>query len=277
MGLMSSHTKQTSPLDQLISLLKQTHAQKMLNRESLRMIEGVVHVATRHVRDVMIPRAKMVVIEHNLTIDEALTKITSSRHSRFPVIGDDRDEVLGILLAKDVLAIKTAQKKAPIKNLVRPAVLIPESKRLDVLLKEFRLNRNHMAIILDEYGSVAGLVTIEDVLEQIVGNIEDEFDVDVDDQSIHPLNDDEFSIKASTPIETFNSHFSVSLDQDSAASFHTIGGLVLNHFGYLPSQGEKISIPPMIFTVLKASNRQLFSLTCRALPPENDSTDNKTP
>src|SRR3990167_5829228 len=194
---------------QLFNLLYDAKKRELLDQDAFTMIEGVLRVSEMKVRDIMIPRAQMVVVAHDATIEQVLPIIIDSAHSRFPVIGESRDEIIGILLAKDLLQgmLEPTGTKTQLKNLVRPALYVPESKRLDVLLKEFRSNRNHMAIIVDEYGSVAGLVTIEDVLEQIVGDIEDEHDVTNQEPDIKPIKPNEYNIKALTSIEEFNEYF----------------------------------------------------------------------
>lgn len=241
---------------QLFDLLRDAKKRELLDQDALAMIEGVLKVSEMKVRDVMIPRAQMVVVAHDVTVQQALPIITDSAHSRFPVIGENRDEVIGILLAKDLLqdAIEEQKGKTLIKNLVRPATYIPESKRLDVLLKEFRLNRNHMAIVVDEYGSVAGLVTIEDVLEQIVGDIEDEHDVTDQEPDIEKITENEYSIKALTSIEEFNQYFKTNISDEDCDTF---GGYIMRHFGHMPKQGESIIINSFQITVVLASKRRI--------------------
>jgi len=243
---------------ELVDLLRDSEQRNLLEADSLAMIEGVMQVSEMHVRDIMIPRSQMEVINQNLAPEEFLPAVIKSGHSRFPVIGENRDEIEGILLAKDLLTYFADGEgaKFEIKDLMRTPVFIPESKRLNVLLKEFRSNRNHMAIVIDEYGGVAGLVTIEDVLEQIVGEIEDEYDID-EDTFIMKYSHDHFSVKALTPIEEFNEYFETSLSEDE---FDTIGGLVMNSFGHLPSRGESISIGGFNFTILRADKRRIHLL-----------------
>lgn len=250
-----SHALLREPRDreQLITLLHDAKDRHLLDNDALQMIEGVLQVSEMKVRDVMIPRPQMVVVEHDSTPAQALPNITKSAHSRFPVIGESRDEVVGILLAKDLLAKSTQEKpNLVIKDLVRPATFVPESKRLDVLLKEFRLNRNHMAIVVDEYGGVAGLVTIEDVLEQIVGEIEDEYDITSEEPNIKEIASNEYIVKALTPIEDFNAYFGTDYDDES---FDTIGGLLLQQFSHLPKKGESINLDEFKFTVIGATTR----------------------
>lgn len=244
--------------EQLVELLRDSEQRNLLDEDSLAMIEGVMHVSEMHVRDIMVPRPQMETISRDVPPEEFLATILESGHSRFPVIGENHDEVEGILLAKDMLAYfaQTESSKFDIRDVMRTPVFIPESKRLNVLLKEFRSNRNHMAIVVDEYGGVAGMVTIEDVLEQIVGEIEDEYDVD-EDSYIMKYSNDHFSVKALTPIEEFNQYFKTTLDDDE---FDTIGGLVLKAFGRLPARGESVDIDDFHFTILRADNRRVHLL-----------------
>lgn len=244
--------------DELIELLRELEQRNVLDNDSLAMIEGVLNVSEMHVRDVMVPRSQMVVVERDTPPEQFLPSVIESGHSRFPVIGETRDEIVGILLAKDLLSYFASNHKAnfDIRDIIRAPVFIPESKRLNVLLKEFRSNRNHIAIVVDEYGGVAGLITIEDVLEQIVGEIEDEYDID-EDTYIMAYNNNQFSVKALTPIEEFNRYFSVHFSEDE---FDTIGGLVAHRFGHLPARGEKIDIEKFSFTVLRADKRRIHLL-----------------
>ena len=207
------------------------------------------------VRDIMIPRSQVVIVPANLAADEIIELIIRASHSRFPVVGDNVDNVMGILLAKDLLplALNTASDKFKIKDVIRPATFVPESKRLNVLLREFRETRQHMAIVIDEYGSVCGAVTIEDVLEQIVGEIEDEYDVD-DDSYIKKFDDENYIVKALTPVDEFNEYFATNF---SDQEFTTVGGLVLQKFGHIPERGETIHIGSFIITILNADSRQI--------------------
>jgi len=234
------------------------------------MIEGVLQVSEMQVRDIMIPRAQMVVVERDAPLEKIIPVLTASAHSRFPVIGDSRDEVVGILLAKDLLAYfgNNGPRVFNIRDVLRPAVFIPESKRLNVLLKEFRASRNHMAIVVDEYGGVAGLVTIEDVLEQIVGEIADEHDID-EDADIKPYKDDIYTVKALTTVNDFNEYFNADFSDEE---FDTIGGLVMQSFGYLPKRGESADIGRFHFRVLHADNRRIYLLrvTPRTLAPSDE-------
>ena len=251
--------------EQLLDVLKDAKKRALLDIEALTMMEGVVGVADLRVRDIMIPRAEMDVIERDASLDNLLPIIIESAHSRYPVIADDKAEVVGILLAKDLLQYCGADAgRFNIRDVLRPAVFVPESKRLNVLLQEFRSSRNHMAIVVDEYGAAAGLVTIEDVLEQIVGEIEDEHDFDEGTQILQ-RSDREFSAKAKVSIEDFNEHFGAELDEDT---FDTIGGLVTNALGHLPKRGEKVTIDRFEFTVVRADSRKIRLLRIHLLQPE---------
>lgn len=251
---------------QLLTLLRQAQHSELLDNDSLRMIEGVMQVAEMSVSEIMIPRAEMVVVPKDATLNEILPIAIKSGHSRFPVIGENKDEVVGILLAKDLLNfyLEGNTERFSIKEILRPVVFIPENKRLNILLNEFRKNRNHIAIIVDEYGGVSGLISIEDVLEQIVGEIEDEHDIDRD-VYIRKHKDGYYSIKAITPIEDFNEFFQTQLKDDE---FDTIGGLVLQGFGHLPKRGESIMIENIPFTVLRANSRRIQLLQTTLTPPE---------
>jgi magnesium and cobalt transporter len=220
------------------------------------MIEGVLSVSEMRVGEIMIPRAQMDVIDINEAPEKFIPFVIETAHSRFPVIDRDRDDVIGILLAKDLLRYY-AEADADIRGMLRPAVFIPESKRLNVLLKEFRSNRNHIAIVVDEYGGVAGLVTIEDVLEQIVGDIEDEYDFDEAEDNIIRERDGGYRVKAATEIGDFNAALGTDF---SDKEFDTIGGLVVSRFGHLPKRGESVSFDGLTFTVLRADSRRLHTL-----------------
>jgi magnesium and cobalt transporter len=218
------------------------------------MIEGVLQVDDMQVRDIMIPRGQMVVLDHEDSFPEILEKITECGHSRFPVIDDDKDDVVGILLAKDLLSIPLDQSHDfEINEYIRPASFIPESKRLNVLLKEFRLNRSHMAMIVDEYGGVSGLITIEDVLEQIVGKIDDEHDED-EEVDIQPHGSNRYSVRALTPLPEFNEYFNTEFESEDV---ETIGGYLLGQIGHLPERGESVAVDNLTFKVLNADSRQV--------------------
>jgi len=247
---------QTEPenREQLVQVLKQARSRHLMDSEALSMMEAVLQVSELRVRDIMIPRARMVVVERDKPVEELLPVIIESAHSRFPVIGDDRSEVVGILLAKDLL--QYCGQDSPsynMRDVLRSAVFVPESKRLNVLLREFRLSRNHMAIVIDEYGGAAGLITIEDVLEQIVGEIEDEYDFD---EGAYILKRDEnhYTAKAHTSIEDFNEFFGTEFDDDD---YDTIGGMVVNALGHLPQRGETVEIDDFRFTVVRADSRKV--------------------
>ena len=250
--------------EQLIELLRSAHQHNLYEADALAMLEGVLQVDDMQVRDIMIPRSQVVILERDASPDELLRTIVKSGHSRFPVIGDSRNEVAGILLAKDLLlyAFQRTDGRFNVKDLLRPAVFIPESKRLNVLLKEFRSSRNHMAIVVDEYGGVAGMVTIEDVIEQIVGEIEDEHDVEEED-IIRKHSEVHYTIKALTPIEDFNEYFGAELSDEE---FETIGGLVVHEIGHLPKRGERIAIGNLLFKVLRADSRRVHMLQLTVLP-----------
>jgi magnesium and cobalt transporter len=244
--------------EQLVEVLRDAQRRNLLDAEALAMIEGVLQVSEMQVRDIMIPRSQMIVLDRDASPEEWLPIVIKTGHSRFPVIGESRDEVVGILLAKDLLRHFAEPHSGPFdpREVMRPPVFIPESKRLNVLLKEFRASRNHMAIVVDEYGGVAGIVTIEDVLEQIVGEIEDEHDIE-EGAFVLPHGDSRYTIKALTPIPDFNEYFGADFSDEE---FDTVGGLVLHGFGHLPKRGEVITIGRFRFKVLRADNRRLHLL-----------------
>ena len=242
--------------EDLLTDLRQASDENLLDTEALTIIEGAMQVSDMQVRDVMIPRSQMVVVDARQTPREFLPVIISSAHSRFPVIGENPDEVIGILLAKDLLPmiLEGDPEQFDLQSKLRPATFIPESKRLNILLKEFRVTRNHMAVVMDEYGCISGLITIEDVLEQIVGEIEDEHDDDDDDGQIKPFQENAYIVKALTPIDDFNDYFDTSLPDDQ---FDTIGGLVTQQFGRLPKKDECAEIEGFVIKVLSADNRRI--------------------
>ncbi len=244
--------------DQLIQMLRDAQRRGLFDADAQGMIEGVLQVSEMQVRDIMIPRSQMVVVKRDASPEELLPLIVESGHSRFPVVGDSMDEVAGVLLAKDLLRYCTEQERATfsVREVLRPAVFIPESKRLNVLLREFRASRNHLAIVVDEYGGVAGMVTIEDVLEQIVGEIEDEHDID-EDSWIRKYSDINYTIKAVTPIEDFNEYFGTDFSDEE---FDTIGGLVTHKLGRLPKRGESLILGNIAFQVLNADSRRIHML-----------------
>lgn len=249
--------------EDLLDTLQLARDQALIDIDAQSMIEGVLAVSDLRVRDIMIPRAEMAVIGRDDTLEQVLPVVIESAHSRFPVIGEDRAEVVGIMLAKDLLQYCGENaKKFNIRDVVRKAVFVPESKRLNVLLKEFRTNRNHMAIVIDEYGTAAGLVTIEDVLEQIVGEIEDEHDFD-DDVMILQRSEQEFTIKAQLDIDDFNDHFDADFSDEE---FDTIGGIVTKAFGHLPKSGETVVIDRFEFRIIRADSRKIRLLAVHLKP-----------
>ena len=258
-----SLSNEPQSLKDIMEILRDAEVRNILDADSLSIIEGATQVTDMQVREVMIPRPQMITVKANQEPEDYISSIIESAHSRFPVIGDSSDDITGILLAKDLLplALKGNLKKGDISELLRPATIIPESKRLNQLLKEFKQTRNHMAIVVDEYGGISGLVTIEDILEQIVGEIDDEHDID-DEATIKQLSTGEFNVKALTPIEEFNEYFKVDLPEDE---FDTIGGLALKQFGRLPRRGDKTKLYEFVITVLNADNR-----TIRLLKIEKD-------
>jgi len=242
--------------EELLELLSDAHGRNLLDADALSMIEGVLQVSELRARDLMIPRAQMDVVDIDKPVDAWMPHIIETGHSRFPVIEGSRDHVIGILLAKDLLRFNS-EHELDARAMLRPAVFIPESKPLNVLLRDFRANRNHIAIVVDEYGGIAGMITIEDVLEQIVGDIDDEYDFDEQDENIITEADGSFRVKALTEIEQFNASFGTSLSEHD---FNTIGGLVTDAFGRVPRRGESVAIGDLQFEVLRADARhaQLF-------------------
>jgi magnesium and cobalt transporter len=243
--------------EQLMQLLHSAYDRDLLDADALAMIEGVLQVSEMRARDIMIPRSQMDVISIEDSPDKFVPVVIETGHSRFPVIGENKDDVIGILLAKDLLRYYAGEEEFNVREMLRPAVFIPESKRLNVLLKDFRSNRNHMAIVVDEYGGVAGLVTIEDVLEQIVGEIEDEYDYDEPGDNIMPEKGGGFRVKAITEIADFNDALGTSYSDED---FDTVGGLVISRFGHVPKRGEQIEIDDLNFRVLRADSRRLHVL-----------------
>ena len=253
-----SHLLLREPEDreQLVELLHSSYERNLLDADALSMIEGVLQVSEMQVRDIMIPRSQMDVIDITDPAEKFIPFVIETAHSRFPVIGENKDDILGILLAKDLLRYY-AGEDFEVRDMLRPAVFIPESKRLNVLLKEFRGNRNHIAIVVDEYGGVAGMVTIEDVLEQIVGDIEDEYDYDETEDNIFRDASGRFRVKALTEIADFNEALGVDFSDEE---FSTIGGLVVSKFGHLPKRAEQVVFDGFKFTVLRADSRRVHSL-----------------
>jgi len=242
--------------EQLIELLHSAYERQLLDAEALSMIEGVLQVSETQVRDVMIPRSQMDVLDVAESPEKFIPFVIETAHSRFPVFEDNRDNVIGILLAKDLLRFY-AEEEFSVRDMLRPAVFVPEAKRLNVLLKEFRANRNHIAIVVDEYGGVSGLVTIEDVIEQIVGDIEDEYDFDETEDNILADRSGRFRVKAVTEIADFNNHFNSHFDDQD---HDTIGGLVTSRFGRVPKRGESIVVDGYTFQIIRADSRKVHSL-----------------
>jgi magnesium and cobalt transporter len=242
--------------EQLIGLLHSAFERRLLDAEALSMIEGVLQVSETQVRDVMIPRSQMDMIDVVESPEAFIPFVIETAHSRFPVFEDNRDNVIGILLAKDLLRFY-AEEEFNVREMLRPAVFVPEAKRLNVLLKEFRANRNHIAIVVDEYGGVSGLVTIEDVIEQIVGDIEDEYDFDETEDNILVDRSGRYRVKAVTEIADFNNHFGTSFSDED---YDTVGGLVVGRFGRLPKRGETIVVEGFSFQVLRADSRKVHAL-----------------
>ncbi|GAB5451505.1 MAG: HlyC/CorC family transporter [Halioglobus sp.] len=256
----TSEPRNRGDLEDILSLAADND---VVDEDARSIMEGAMKVSDMQARDIMVPRAQMRVIKADSSLDEILPQITESAHSRYPVIDDSPDEVLGILLAKDLLPqiLEPEHENFDVANLLRPTMVVPESKRLNVLLREFRENRNHMAIVIDEYGGVAGLVTIEDVLEEIVGEIEDETDAQAD-RFIRKISADDFLVKALTPIDDFNDYFDSEFSDEE---FDTIGGLVIQAFGHMPARNEVATIDNFEFKVINADQRKIHSLRMRPL------------
>lgn len=246
--------------EELVDELRHAQINGLLSNDTLSMIEGAIRVAELTVGDVTVPRSQMVSLPARASRDEMLEIVVESGHSRFPVHGRDKDEMLGILLAKDLLRYFKEGNGFEIHELLRPVALIPESKRLNILLKEFRLSRNHMAIVVDEYGGVAGLVTIEDVLEQIVGDIDDEHDVEEFPTMIHARTDGSFLVSAATPIGDFNERFDSDFREDE---FDTIGGMVVDRIGHVPEPGEEVSLGGFQMQVIRTDDHRVLQLAVR--------------
>ncbi len=250
--------------EQLVEVLYDAEQRNVLDAESLDMIEGVLDVSEIKVDDVMIPRSQMMVVQENASIKSILPVILESAHSRYPVMDQDFEKVVGILIVKDLLqyGFSDQPKELYVKNVMRPAMMVPESQRLDSLLRDFRAGRAHMGIVLDEYGNVSGLVTIEDILEQIVGEIEDEHDIQEDQPDIVKQAPHQYLVQAAITIEDFNAYFHSTLEHPG---FNTIGGLVMNRFGHVPKKGETIMIHGFQFTVHQADARRVISVRVKAL------------
>ncbi len=248
-------TGEPQDLDDLLEILREARENHLLDNDALLMIEGVLQVSKMRVRDIMLPRVQMVVVPKEANLEDIYPLVIEFCHSRYPVIEDDRSNVVGILLAKDLLAHVLQNKSLTVEQLMRPAWVVPESKRLNVLLKELRTNGNHMAIVVDEYGQTAGLVTIEDLLEQIVGEIEDEHDEHEDESYVFQRNDHEFMVKALMPIDEFDDFFSTQLTTDE---YDTIGGFIVSQLEHMPKKGESLSVDAMKFEIIKADNRRIY-------------------
>lgn len=257
--------------DALIEMLRHSEHRNLLDADALLMIEGALHVSEIQVRDIMVPRVQMIVIDNDAAPEDILSIVVESGHSRFPVVGDTNDEIVGILLAKDLLQYyANPEKEFDIKDMMRATVFIPESKRLNVLLREFRTSRNHMAIVIDEYSGVAGLVTIEDVIEEIIGEIEDEHDFEEDETNINTHDNDRYTVKGLTTVDEFNDYFNTDISDDE---YETIGGLVINAFGHLPKRGETIDFMGFNIKVLRADKRRVHLLLFSRLDSDQISTD----
>ena len=267
-------TREPEDREELLELLHGAFEHKLLDADALSMIEGVLQVSEMTVRDIMIPRAQMDVVSIDDDPTEFLPLVLETKHSRFPVIGENKDDVVGILLAKELLLYYRNPASFDLKETLRPAVFVPESKRLNVLLRDFRANRNHIAIVVDEYGGVSGLVTIEDVLEQIVGDIEDEYDFDESEDNVIAEANGRFRVKAQTEIADFNSHFGTDFADDE---FDTVGGLVLQAFGRLPKRGETTTIGGLRFRVVRADSRRLYTLQVEAVAANAPAVANPEP
>ena len=262
-----------STKEALIEILRNAENKSLLDADALLMIEGALHVSETHVRDIMVPRVQMIIIDHKAKPEDILSSVVESGHSRFPVIGDTNDEIVGVLLAKDLLNYYADPKKVfDIKDMMRSTVFIPESKRVNVLLREFRMSRNHMAIVVDEYNGIAGLVTIEDVIEEIIGEIEDEHDHGDNEVNINIHDNNRYTVKALTPINEFNQFFDTKIQDDE---YETVGGFVINAFGYLPKRGETTNFDKFAIKVLRADKRRVKLLLFTQVKSDN-SLESKT-
>ena len=264
--LISRLSGEPDSAEDVVNLLRQAHEQEVFDADTLFRLEKVLDFAELEVRDAMITRSQMNVIKENDGIDRIVAYIIETSHSRFPVISGDKDEVLGILHAKDLLKFMANPEQFNLQNILRPAVFVPEGKSLNSLLKELREQRNHMAIVIDEYGGVSGLVTFEDIIEQIVGDIEDEFDEDESADNIHAVSAERWRINAVTEIEDVNAFLGTDYSDEEA---DTIGGLVIQELGRLPVRGEKVVVGPLQFTVARADKRRLHTLMAVRVKEEN--------
>jgi magnesium and cobalt transporter len=260
--LASSFSSEPQSQEELLEIIREAASKQLLDQEAFGIIQGALEVSDLHAREIMIPRSQMVTVNIDDQPEEFLSKVIESGHSRFPVVGENADDIKGILLAKDLLPlILKGHQGFTLEAVIRQATIIPESKRLNILLREFRENRYHMALVIDEYGGISGLITIEDILEEIVGEISDETDDDHDDVFIRKVDDNDFIIKALTPIEDFNNHFKSKFSDEE---FDTIGGLVMQAFGHLPQRNESTQLNSNAvdyeFRVLYSDNRQIHLL-----------------
>ncbi len=261
--LLHAFSGEPKSREELLKVIKEAADNQLLDQEALSIIEGAMDVSVQQVREILVPRSQMVVVKIDDQAADFLPKMIASGHSRFPVIGDSIDDIRGVLLAKDLMPfVLEGLEDFRLENIIRPANIIPESKRLNILLREFRENRYHMALVIDEYGGISGLVTIEDILEEIVGEIEDETDDDGQDAFIRKVSDSEYVVKALTPIEDFNEHFATGFSDED---FDTIGGLLMQSFGHLPARNESTELNGYQFQVLYSDNRQIHLL--RLTPP----------
>ncbi|TMH35281.1 MAG: CBS domain-containing protein [Betaproteobacteria bacterium] len=264
-------TREPEDREELLEILHGAFEHKLLDADALSIIEGALQVSEMTVRDIMIPRAQMDVVSIDEDPVQFIPFVLETRHSRFPVIGENKDDIVGILLAKELLNYYANREAFNLRDTLRPAVFVPESKRLNVLLRDFRANRNHIAIVVDEYGGVSGLVTIEDVLEQIVGDIEDEYDFDEAEDNIIPESGGRYRLKAQTEIADFNQALGADFADDE---FNTVGGLVLQAFGRLPKRGEATNIDRFRFKVVRADSRRIYTLQVERLaPPQQGEND----
>ncbi|WP_226662741.1 HlyC/CorC family transporter [Microbulbifer aggregans] len=268
--LLGAFSSEPRSRDELLDIIKDAAENKVVDPEALSIIEGALDVSSQQVREIMIPRSQMVVVSIEDSPKEFLPKVIESGHSRFPVVGESIDDIRGILLAKDLLPlVLKGVDEFHLEDIIRPANIIPESKRLNILLREFRENRYHMAVVIDEYGGVSGVVTIEDILEEIVGEIEDETDEEEADSFIRKVSENDFVVKALTPIEDFNEYFECEFSDEE---FDTVGGLIMQSFGHLPGRDETTTLGEFRFRVLYADNRQIHLLRVSRLgkPAEED-------
>jgi len=271
--IISLFSSEPKDKHELIEILRKSETRNLLDHDALTMIEGALQVSEMQVRDIMIPRVQMIVIKNDADPEDILATVVESGHSRFPVIGDDTDEITGVLLAKDLLNYFSDRENTEfnIKDMMRRASYVPESKRLNVLLREFRSNRNHMAIVVDEYSGVAGLVTMEDVIEEIVGEIEDEHDID-NEHHIKPHERNRYTVKALTPIDEFNEFFNTELSDDE---YDTIGGLALKAFGHVPKRGESVELEGFNVKVLRADKRRIHLMRMNQIEQYLSETDSE--